>query len=191
MKAIHLKTVTALAMSLSACACIPSVQEPAQTATPAPAPVAAPAPSPAPTPAPVPVVNERAYDNYLDAPQTPGTWQYLEETDETLAIYGTDRRNPALVLSCNNGEFYIARAGASPQSDTRVMSITSETVTRQFAALPMTEMANVVAAQIDVNDPVLDAMAITKGRVAIEVEGMPTLYAPAWVEISRVIEDCR
>ncbi|MDX1704632.1 MAG: hypothetical protein R3235_10110, partial [Altererythrobacter ishigakiensis] len=48
-----------------------------------------------------------------------------------------------------------------------------------------------VAANLPANDPLLDAMAITKGRFAIEVEGMEPLYIPAWAEVTRVIEDCR
>ena len=39
--------------------------------------------------------------------------------------------------------------------------------------------------------PLLDAMAITRGRFAVEVEGEPGLYVPAWAEVTRVIEDCR
>lgn len=49
----------------------------------------------------------------------------------------------------------------------------------------------IVATRVDADDPILDAMAITKGRFAIETPGLPTLYIPAWVEVSRVIEDCR
>ncbi len=40
-------------------------------------------------------------------------------------------------------------------------------------------------------DPLLDAMAITRGRFAVEVEGETPLYLPAWAEVTRVIEDCR
>ncbi|MGE5953581.1 MAG: hypothetical protein ACM308_08200 [Qipengyuania vulgaris] len=39
--------------------------------------------------------------------------------------------------------------------------------------------------------PLLDAMALTKGRFAVETPGLPTLYLPAWAEVTRVIEDCR
>jgi len=37
----------------------------------------------------------------------------------------------------------------------------------------------------------LDAMALSKGRFAVELEGEAALYLPAWAEVSRVIEDCR
>jgi hypothetical protein len=40
-------------------------------------------------------------------------------------------------------------------------------------------------------DPLLDAMAFSRGRFALEAAGLETLYLPAWPELSRVIEDCR
>ena len=40
-------------------------------------------------------------------------------------------------------------------------------------------------------DPLLDAMAFSRGRFMVEMPGAPVLYLPAWPEVSRVIEDCR
>ncbi len=48
-----------------------------------------------------------------------------------------------------------------------------------------------MAVAIPARDPILDAMALTKGRFAIEAQGTQTLYIPAWAEVTRVIEDCR
>lgn len=71
------------------------------------------------------------------------------------------------------------------------MSIKTETTERTLDAQPSPDGRPMLVGQIAASDPLLDAMAITKGRVSIGVEGMRTLYVPAWVEISRVIEDCR
>ena len=40
-------------------------------------------------------------------------------------------------------------------------------------------------------DKLLDAIAFSRGRFALEAAGQETLYLPSWPEISRVIEDCR
>jgi len=40
-------------------------------------------------------------------------------------------------------------------------------------------------------DPLLDAMAFSKGRFAVEAPGAAPLYVPSWPEVTRVIEDCR
>ena len=41
------------------------------------------------------------------------------------------------------------------------------------------------------SDAVLDQLAYSRGRFAVEVQGQETLIVPAWAEISRVIEECR
>jgi len=48
-----------------------------------------------------------------------------------------------------------------------------------------------LAITLPARDPLLDAMAFSRGRFAVEVSGLPTLYVPSWPEVSRVIEDCR
>jgi hypothetical protein len=48
-----------------------------------------------------------------------------------------------------------------------------------------------VAAEIMPRDGVLDAIAFSRGRFAIEVGGLSPLAIPNWNEISRVVEDCR
>lgn len=72
-----------------------------------------------------------------------------------------------------------------------LMTVQAETVSRNLTARGVDRQSKIVAATLDASDPFLDAIAITKGRIAIGVEGQYTLYLPAWVEISRVIEDCR
>ena len=43
----------------------------------------------------------------------------------------------------------------------------------------------------DLLDPLLDAMAVTRGRFAVETTGLSTLYLPPWAEVTRAIESCR
>ena len=68
--------------------------------------------------------------------------------------------------------------------------IQTETTARQLVANPVTGR-QLVAVNLNANDQLLDAMAITKGRFAVAVQGEPSLYIPAWTEFSRVVEDCR
>ena len=49
----------------------------------------------------------------------------------------------------------------------------------------------VLSASLTVSDPLLDAMAFSRGRFMIETPGAAPLYLPSWAEVSRVIEDCR
>ena len=44
---------------------------------------------------------------------------------------------------------------------------------------------------LSANDPLLDAIAFSRGRFVIEQPGAPPLVLPPHAEIGRVIEDCR
>ncbi len=48
-----------------------------------------------------------------------------------------------------------------------------------------------ISATLSAFDALLDAVAFSRGRVAVSVSGQPTLVLPAWSEAARVIEDCR
>jgi hypothetical protein len=147
-------------------ACVPRAEPPAPPPAPPPA---APAPTPTPTPAPAP-----SYANWEDAPQTPGDWTYANGT-ATFGLTG----QPRLTLTCAGGAVRIAVPGAAAG----LLTIRTETATR---AVQATE--GIVALQA--RDSLLDAMAFSKGRFAIEGVGQ-ALYVPAWPEVGRVIEDCR
>ncbi len=200
MKAIYLHTAGAIALTFSLAACIPQAEPPVSTPPPAPAPapepVPTPVPTPTPTPPPPPVVEEPQFENYLDAPQTEGTWQYVAESAETFAIFAEGRTNPKAIVRCdlNSRQVAIGRFVSDSPATVRpsaAMEVRAETTTRQLQASARDSMFPLLAAELNANDPLLDAIAITKGRFVVGVEGVRTLYLPAWVEVSRVIEDCR
>ncbi len=174
-------TITWLAMALGACVAAP----------PPPIIPSAPAPSPAPTPTPAPVVAEPTYSFYLDAPQTIGDWRYERTALGGAASFGANAMAPVFVLACDRirGEVQLRRPGTAATQLT--MRVVTETAERLFDAVPDSSGSPWLVATLKARDPLLDAMAVTKGRFAVETEGMPTLYIPSWAEVTRVIEDCR
>jgi len=188
MKEAYLQAVGALALTFAVAACTSGASMPAPKPS-VPPPAAEPAPPPPPPPPAA--VNEPEYENYLDAPQTAGTWFYEDEPGEKLALFGQSVREPVFMMRCAASEIALARVSSQPQTGEHIMSVTTETTVRQLKAAPVAGRPDLIAARLAPRDPLLDAMAITKGRFAIEVEGERTLYLPAWVEITRVIEDCR
>lgn len=152
---------------------------------PPPRPVPTAAPRPVPPPAPV-----RAPADWRDAPATPGDWTY-QSGPVTMARFGTMGTSPLLSLTCDRagGAIVLNRAGAAAGS--LPMTIVTTTLTRQFSAMPVAAAAPTLAVSFTPRDPMLDAMAFSRGRFAVEVSGLPTLYLPAWPEVGRVIEDCR
>lgn len=130
-------------------------------------------------------------DSWMDAPATPGSWGYQDRGDHTLAAFTTPSRGNVFAIHCNRPSRNIALLMAGQASTNPAMIIRTETTSRAIgAAMLIDEFAHVTAA-LTANDPLLDAMALSKGRFAVEAEGLQTLYLPAWAEVSRVIEDCR
>ncbi len=153
-------------------------------ATPVPAPKASPRVTP---PSPLP---PRSAD-WRDMPVTPGTWHWRMEGNRSVARFGND----ALVLSCNReaGAVTLIRPGnAANENGAAVpMTILASSGNRTLTAQAVAGPPPVIALTLPARDALLDAMAFSRGRFAVETAGLPTLYVPSWTEVSRVIEDCR
>lgn len=127
----------------------------------------------------------------MDAPATPGTWRYEINAGGPVAVFIGSQGTGEFVMSCNRpvGEVSFWRAGQSPTP--LIMTIRSETAARSFRVVQAEDTNPYLTTRVAGRDPLLDAMALSKGRFAVETQGLPTLYLPAWAEVSRVIEDCR
>ncbi|MDA0820531.1 MAG: hypothetical protein O3C52_01020 [Proteobacteria bacterium] len=140
-----------------------------------------------------PVQIEMADDgSWNDQPQTPGTWVYISEPGEAFAYFG-DRAMPDnrhFMIRCDRPTRQVWLARSSEQVGDVLMRVRTETQDQLFTAEPV-PMTGLIAVELAADNRLLDAMAITKGRFAVEVEGMEPLYLPAWAEVTRVIEDCR
>jgi len=68
------------------------------------------------------------------------------------------------------------------------LTIRTQTQTRAFTAI---RQASSLSVNLPSRDSLLDAMAFSRGRFAVEAPGIPALLIPSWTEVSRVIEDCR
>lgn len=146
---------------------------------PAPAPVAQPA-----APRPVPLGSD-----WRDWPLSAGTWSYRRDARGSLALFGPPGADAALTLRCNLAahQLYLSRAGtiAAP------LTIRTSSVTRAIPVQATGGMPPYVALALAATDPLLDAMAFSRGRFTVEQAGSPPLVVPAWAEIGRTIEDCR
>ncbi|MBX7495832.1 hypothetical protein K3172_08180 [Qipengyuania sp. 6B39] len=187
MKPIFAHAAGALALTFAIAACVP-----APDSTPAPGPVATTAPAPSATPAPTPPPAEA---NWIDRPQTTGTWRI---SGSQAAFVERDSQGgttppsiPLFIMECRNNAVRLMTQ--VPRSDSRTMIIRTETASRSLALSPVPGGAQPVFAFADLQprDPLLDAMALTRGRFAVEVPGGRSLYLPNWAEVTRVIEDCR
>ena len=167
-----------VAAALAGCVAPPADRE----APPRPAPVR-PVPPPPPPPPPPPAADWR------DWPMTPGTWRYDRDARGTRAMYGLPNGEARLVLRCElpARRMFLSRAGTA----TGPLTVRTSSVARTLAIRPTGGQPPYVAAELPARDPLLDAIAFSRGRFAIEQAGVAPLVAPSWAEIGRVIEDCR
>jgi hypothetical protein len=177
MNALRL-TAVATAIALLA-ACAPQRKPPPAPPAPAPRPLATSMPAPPPR------------VDWRDAPATPGSWLYRREGGLTRALFGPPGGGALLSLSCERaaGRVTLARSGASPAPVP--LSITTTNQSRIYSATPDTASLPLLTVAFAPRDPMLDAIAFSRGRFLVEAPGLSPLYLPAWPEVARVIEDCR
>ena len=175
---MRLLLAAALLLPISVAACV----APPADAPPPPAPRPAAPPPPAPTPAPL-------AGDWQDWPLTPGTWRYARENGGTRAIFAQAGGVPQLSLRCdlNGRQLILSRPGAASGA----MTIRTSSATRAVPVQVMTGSAPSTQAVFTAREPLLDAMAFSRGRVVIEQQGARTLVVPPYAEIGRVVEDCR
>lgn len=141
-----------------------------------------PRPAPPPPPAPPPA-------DWRDAPATPGGWTWGIEGGRSLARFAAGR----LVLRCDRaaGAVELLIEGSAQGPVPVPVSVTTTTLSRTLAGSTVAGPPPAVLARLPARDPLLDAMAFSRGRFAVAAPGLATLYVPSWPEVSRVIEDCR
>lgn len=164
------------ALALAACQAVPP------PAPPPPAPPAPPAPRPVAVAPPAPA-------DWRDAPQTPGTWRWRMEGERSLAEYAPYAGTPVARLTCDPLAPATILWRNWPATAPLPLTVTTTGAKRMMTASPDGPGGSLVS--LRPTDPLLDAMAFSRGRFMLEMPGAPTLYLPAWPELSRVIEDCR
>lgn len=164
-----------LIVTLAACGRVVPPSAPPPVSTPSPRPNPAPVP-----PAPPPV----AWDQ---EPATPGTWRHRLAGEDSIAdFFGPDGRHVAQLICTGDKSVEVAVLGRAMSAQT--MTIRTRTVERAVTAAAM---EGSVYTRLDPRDPLLAAMAYSRGRFALEVPGLPALYLPAWPEVTRVVDDCQ
>ncbi|WP_296679527.1 hypothetical protein [Novosphingobium sp.] len=150
----------------------------------------APAPAPRPRPAPPPPLPAAPVD-WRDSPQTPGTWLWSISGGQSRATFAQPGGGAATWLSCDraSGKVLLARPGAGTSAVP--VQITTSSGSTPLLSDPALSPAGWIVSALPPRSPLLDAIAFSRGRFALETAGQPTLFLPSWPELSRVIEDCR
>lgn len=110
-------------------------------------------------------------------PLTPGQWSYVSTADGSEASYGLH-----FSLRCDRLTNMVTIAWLDNRPAVSLRIATSS----MMRDLP-------INGQLLANDPLLDAIAFSRGRILISEEGGygPMLAIPIWPEVARIVEDCR
>jgi hypothetical protein len=156
---------------------------------------AAPPPPPQPVPKPQPAVVAPAppqlpAGEWIDWPLAPGDWVYRRDERGSIGLFGLAGQNALITLRCDTQRrrIYLGREGAGAGGK---MLVRSSASMKEFVASPTGATPAYLASEIMPGDPILDAMAFSRGRIGIEVDGQPPIAIPSWAEITRIVEDCR
>jgi hypothetical protein len=172
--------------ALCGCALLAACQSMPPPAPPPPAP----APPPPPPAAPPPVVAPAPERPWDVADLTPGDWTYRKDGKDSLALFGIADQPPRLSLLCDGaaGRIYLLVTGVAAPAGAMTIRTSNGVLT-----WPASHDAagGALTATRPASDPGLDAIAFSRGRIAVEVEGVPRLVVPVWAEVARVVEDCR
>jgi hypothetical protein len=118
-----------------------------------------------------------------------GSWSYSATAIGSEATFTNASAQPQLTVTCSRPTRQVTIA-KSATAAAPFMSIWTSAETRSLPASfnPATARISVVLSAFD---PLLDAIAFSRGRAAFTVSGQPPLIVPSWPEPARVVEDCR
>jgi hypothetical protein len=124
-------------------------------------------------------VAPQAPADWRSRPLTAGSWTWRSTPEASEALF-SDSRGVQLVIRCTRATRRVSfsRTGASLAQPIRIATTSSERL------LPP---GNMVLA----GDPLLDAIAFTRGRMWVEAAGTMPLVLASAAEPARSIEDCR
>jgi hypothetical protein len=119
----------------------------------------------------------------------PGSWTYQSMPGGSMARFVDTTNTARLVLQCTRAtrRVTIAFTSAAPAAS---LSLWTSNASR---SLPARFEANAmrVTADLPAYDALLDAIAFSRGRIAVTMPGGVPLVVPAWPEAARTVEDCR
>ena len=154
-------------------------------------------PEPAPAPPPVKAVAtpepepEPLQGEWIDWPITPGTWTYRKDDRGSLALFGEVGRDANFIIRCDQSrrQLYLSRPGSVDEGAS--MKLLASAGQASYPATNSGGTPSYAAIAVSPGDIMMDRIAYSRGRFAVETSGLQSLAIPAWPEFSRVVEDCR
>ena len=118
-----------------------------------------------------------------------GGWAYSSTGEGSEATFSNGSGATQLTVRCTRSNRRISLVKPAGSASPTLWVWTSS----QQKSLPATYDATAarVTAELGAYDPLLDAVASSRGRIGFSTSGVAALVVPPWAEVGRVIEDCR
>jgi len=115
-----------------------------------------------------------SFDTGKELPMATGLWSYFATAGGSIATFGTH-----IQIRCDRNArmITISRPNGAPAT----LTVITDTMARTLPA----------NGQLQATDPLLDAIAFSRGRFLLAGGTGPTIALPSWPEAARSIEDCR
>lgn len=124
-----------------------------------------------------------------NAPPIYGRWTFASTAGGGEARFLDASSRPQLILTCSRAarQVTVARPASSAAP---FLQLWTSSASRNLPASfnPATGLSS---AQLPAYDALLDAMALSRGRIAVGASGQSLVALPAWAEIGRLVEECR
>jgi hypothetical protein len=170
---------------------------PVALAQPMPLPPRAPA-QPARPAAPPPPMAPAAAPDWRDVPLPAGEWSWAPRPGGSAARFGLPGQAPLAVLTCERATGVVLLnlpaepfPGTGPGPHTARITASTSSGIANAAVQPVDGLITIT---LPASSRLLDAMAFSRGRFRVTIDGAPGNAAtvlPSWSEVGRVVEDCR
>jgi hypothetical protein len=118
-----------------------------------------------------------------------GNWAYSSTANGSEATFSNESGVAQLTIRCTRSNRQIALLKAASSAAPSMWVWTSSE--KKYLPANYDAAAARVSAELGAYDPLLDAIASSRGRVGFSTSGLAALIVPPWSEVGRVIEDCR
>jgi hypothetical protein len=118
-----------------------------------------------------------------------GSWNYAPAADGSEAVFTNESGSPQLWVHCTRATRRISISKPATAAAPFLNIWTSSLV--KSVASSFNPRVGRLTVDLANYDPLLDAIASSRGRVGFIVGAQSPLVVPPWAELARVIEDCR
>jgi hypothetical protein len=131
-----------------------------------------------------PVLSDLSYEKPM-----PGTWVYSATADGSEASFVDAGSQAQVTIHCTRASRQVTISKPAAAAAPFLWVWTSAEVKNVPAAY---DSANGrLTAAFAPFDPLLDAIASSRGRIGFSASGLAATIVPPWGEVGRVVEDCR